>query len=729
MMLSVLRPPRFSLRYEGSGKIEDMRFFMKVLYSYWYCKGCWGATASAIVDFLNTVALLVTCVIFTMRFDWTAALQCSEAECETKKLVYGLHFPYLIHHTFWGRLFGGVLLCSTIGSCFYEAVRCIEAYYIQRELEAIVVEAGVDTGFATPLHRWWHQWKLRRGVHSDREAMGLRSGDRLVLSTAGWGTFLEHICASVGRSGIVRFCSNSEPLDPLRAVQALMQIENFLIAVYEYDALRGSVLHHCSPSMISKLISSIFDAFHTVESRYKSIGAMRQTALMYAVMYLVGFWFFFVYSFVKVLVKNAAQFKTDYWIFSQGMWTPSAEWRFRLYNEVDYLHSCRLRVGRDIAARMVDRLRISNSLSRFVRRMCSICVFVSIVLSFLNPALLIGGSIGGLTLVWWLTIALMLYVCFPEADPTAREYAYAVDLAKLVGSIHYSASEWFESAEQFCDHLTALLYQNRLLVMARGLVETICTPFILLYAMQDGGIEQLVEFIIQNATTVDGVGSIATGCDWQSGTTHGDPLSADESNLDACSHSNTPGFDASSAGLVHNAATISGTATPFSGWTGSSPTGSLSHSEKVRLSIASFAAVYSQWTLRLMDGPVVGDEAGADETSLPVFLRSLNARVRGATAAERYTEEFASIHESMASPFTTQEHQSFYGQHGMPTDEEIRQSSSFLVFGPDLTTAHDRERLFVSQVRLSRNSAVMRGDGAATAGRRGAGKSYGAGST
>ncbi|KAK7201812.1 Autophagy protein Apg9 [Novymonas esmeraldas] len=691
---SMLRLPRFSLRFAGSGRIEDMRFFTQTLYTYWYHKGFWGATVASAVDFLNTVALLVVAVIFTMRFDWATALSCTEPECAAQSLVHGLHTPYIFRKGYWGHLWGLVFVCCTVASCAYELMRFVETYHLQFEVEEVARDAGVDTGFLTPLHRWRYHWRRGLDARDGHEFIGLRGGDTIALSSAGWGEFLETVCAAVGRNGSVKLGAPGEPLDPLRAVQSLMQLENYLIALHESDALQGTALQYVSPGVLRTLLDAMFDAFRTVESRHKCVWAVRSTLVTYAVLYTAGFLFVCVYATLKVLVKNAAQIKVNYWALSQRMWTTEAQWRFRLYNEVEHLHACRLRAGAEVATRMVDRLRVSSSLSRLVRRVCSTCVLVTAVLSFLNPALLIGGSIGGLTLVWWLTLALMVYACVPEVDAPEREYAYVADLERLVGSLHFSTAEWFHSADAFYEHITTTFFKNRLLVVVTGLLESLALPLLLLYALQDGSVERFVEFVIQHSVSVDGVGSIAIGSDWSAASLSGATAEDRESSGAHGASGSTRSQDAEmSATLLGAAASATGPA--------------YKRAEKVRQSAASFAAVYSQWTLRHVDGPPGRDSPACErDAALQEFLRRLSDSVRGTSAAQRASAPavgnlFVS-RDSCASPTSA--------RRFMAAREEAERNVSALdndvsgvqAFSTGGITAHDREQLFVSQVSSSR---------------------------
>ncbi|CBZ14737.1 conserved hypothetical protein [Leishmania braziliensis MHOM/BR/75/M2904] len=696
---SVVRVPRFTLRFAGSGRIEDMRLFTQTLYTYWYNKGFWGATISSAVDFLNTFVLFIVAVIFTMQFDWGIALSCAEPECAVHPLVKGLHAPYIFRSTFWGHLWGFILVSSTLGSCMYELMRFVETYYLQYEMEEVAREAAVDTGFLTPLHRW--SYHLRRGLdgRSGHEFIGLCGGNTIALSTAGWGEFLETICAAVGRSGSVKFGAPGEPLDPLRAVQGLMQLENYLIAIHEAGALQDTALQYVSPSVITALLDSMFDAFRTVESRHKCIWAVRTTMVAHAVFYGAGFLFFFVYVILKVLVKHAAQVKVNYLALSQRMWTTDAQWRFRLYNEVEHLHACRLYAGAEVAERMVDRLRVSNSASRFVRRVCNTCVLVTAVLSFLNPALLISASIGGLTLFWWLTLSLMLYACVPELDPREREYAYMTDLERLVDCIHYDAPQWFHSADAFYEHITETFFKNRLRVLIADLLESLALPVVLLYALRDGSVEVLVDFVLQHSTMVDGVGSIAVGSDWSvSSLSKAPPEENDSSEINLTSASTHSNNAEVSATLLGRAAAVTGS--------------THKRAEKVELSVASFAAVYSQWTLRHIDGQT-GRESPTtrEDAALNDFLRRLSIRVREAATTQAVSPASAddlTISRDSLAPLKSVRSERRFTTTREDTEQRIDRAdgdtSGLPAFAAGCTTAHEREQLFVSQVSLLRHA-------------------------
>lgn len=707
--------PRFTLRLEGSGTIADMHSFMTCLYQYWYHKGYWGVVTSSIVDFLNVFALFIVAFIFTMRFDWVVALRCDEAECATSTLIHGVSRPYVFRRTFGGYLFGFVFLASTLAACVYEGVMLAETLYVHLEVEQIVRDAGVDTGFLTPLHRWWHEWQRSRLLSEDgpHEAVSLRGGGGCVLATSTWGDLLQCVCDAFRRSPHLKGASTGVEMDVLLAVQTLMQQDNYLIALCEGDLLNQGALLYMDADTLQFLVSLLFDAFHTVDSRLDVLAwRVKEAVVRYVVMYVVFYPFFATYSVVKVLVKNAAQFKSNYREFSRREWTERARWTFRLYNEVDHLQACRLANGREIAGRMVEHLTVSNSLSRLVRRTSSTCVLVTIIVSFLNPSLLIVGRVGGLTFVWWLTLALLLYAMFSDEDPREREYVYTADLELLVQSIHHTEDEWYTSGDAFLHRLTQSFFRSRVYLICSDLLRTLLKPLVLVWAVRDGSFDGLISYVQRVSVTLDGVGSVAAGCVFEDERRTDDGRSGD-SGAEEGEEEQPLGTSGERARLHSTHRVASTTAANRS----SVVLGSrAAHAEKVKRSIASFAGVYSQWMLQHLDNATTGSNDGASldaseggRPSLRVFLRGLNERVcqrvdslsrlpLDASALGPMTAEGQLLLSSQGSwaPGFSARNVPNPPREGGERDGAIGQSSALpFVMG---TTAHERERLFVSQV-------------------------------
>lgn len=649
--------PQLSLYLEGSGKIEDTRRLMRCIYRYWYSKGYWGVMSAATVDFLNMLAIAIVAVIFTMRFRWDFALSCSETECGTQSLIGGFSWPYVFHKTAAGVLFGTIFLVSSMAACVYELGVLVEKYFVFREVEDLARSAGLDTGYLSPFHRWMHDRTWGSLIADGHESIGLRQGYRQTLATMGWGDFLEQMCTTINREQRLKFCDNGQVLDALTAVQTLLQHDNYLISFYDSGQLDTGALRYLNPEALTYVIDTLFDPFNTV---HNNISRAREHIVVYAIVHLLLFPFFAVYVVVKVLVKNAAQAKSNYREFSQLQWNHKAQWTFRLYNEVAHLHECRMANGRDIATAMVRRLEVSSSLSRFMRRMSSTCVFVTAIVSFLNPSLLISGSIGGLSLLWWLTIALFLYGTFSELDPREREYSYSGDLEKLIGAVHYADNEWFESGEAFYTHITTHYLRSRFLSIVMDLTRSICAPVVLLYTLYDGSLEDLRVYMRNNSVALDGVGSVIADAAFE--------------DLRSRAFGWTPDGDESeeqnSPRTALCAASVGGELTGHS---------QVRKDKKVQ-SIASFSSLYQQWTLKHIDQPNNG---------LGVFLHDLHrgvceeleARRDGAVSQKRWQPDFSvSTH------------------HGKPDHEDSLHASYAIV-----NTAHEREQLFVSQVGHSRS--------------------------
>ncbi|RNF14813.1 putative proteasome regulatory non-ATPase subunit [Trypanosoma conorhini] len=575
------RVPCFSLRYQGSGRIEDVHLFMTCLYQLWYYRGPWNCCLASLVDFLNSLVLFSVVFFLALMFDWSAALNCDEVSCGNVKLVHGVRWP-----TIFGAnhmLLALILLLSSAITAFYEFLRFVETCRLQSELYGML-RGFVDCGYLTPVHRLLHRWRSIRAGAQGHEEIGL-TGDSHFVGDLSWGRFLDIVCERVQNDRDFGILAHQE-FDSLRAVQALMVYDNYFIALHEHGVLEKGTLKYVDNDLLKIIISGMFDEFNTLKDGKNQLALVRWQVLKCLVCYVLLYPFVVTLSLLRVLVKNAAIMRSDWGNYMTMYWSNHAQWTFRLYNEVPHFLSARLSAGREIAAGMVLQLQPYSSAERFIRRTASTIVFVTLLLSFLNAPLFISGSIGGIPFVWWLSIALVAFTVCMERFPAQREYNYVVDLDKLIVKLHYREEEWFYSGERFYKALTRDFLKSRFSVIFADLAHTFFMPIILLGVLFDGSIAELVNGVFNESVTVDGLGSVSRGSafELQCGGGGGD--------------------DAPAAGL----------------------------NEKSAKSIASFSAIYAGWSEKRMrtteeEELKMTESGGASTATLNRLVRNLHEQV------------------------------------------------------------------------------------------------------
>ncbi|KEG15118.1 putative proteasome regulatory non-ATPase subunit [Trypanosoma grayi] len=625
-----VRTPSFSLRYQGNGRIEDVHLFMRCLYAFWYFKGLWNTCVASFVDFLNSLVVFAAVLFLTMIFDWSVAMTCDEVSCVNATLVRGMHTP-----TVFGMghmMLGLVLLISSFAALCYELVKFVETCRLQSELETML-RTVVDTGYVTPVHRLVHVWRSMRARAEGHEEVCL-TGELTFVGNMSWGGFLDTVCEHIQQDrsfGIVEH----HAFDSLRAVQALMVYDNHIITLYQHGILERGTLKYSDERLLKILICGMFDEFNTLRVGRNQVQLVRLQVVKYFCVYALLYPFVVTLSVMRVLVKNAAMMRSDWGNYMSRDWNSRALWTFRLYNEVPHILSARMLLGRQTAVEMVRRLQPYSSGGRFVRRTASAIVLIVVSLAFLNSALLVAGSIGGISLLWWLSAALVAFSVFSEKESFQREYNHLADLEKLVKLVHYSQKEWFHSGDTFYNTLTWDFLKSRFFLIVSDLARTLFMPLILLGILCDGSIPELVECVYNESVRVDGLGSVARGSAF--------------------------GVQVGDGG----------------GDGGSDSVSPLSYfSQKDANSIASFCSIYSGWLLRrlLAVDEVVkatGETATAP-TVLDRFVANLHKKV-DVHSRERQGEPLQVTSGTLNA--------------GWCQSESWEQS-----------TAHEREQLFVSQV-------------------------------
>ncbi|RNF08738.1 putative proteasome regulatory non-ATPase subunit [Trypanosoma rangeli] len=504
--MGFIRVPSFSLRYQGSGRIEDIHLFMTCLYQLWYHRGPWNCCLASLVDFLNSLVLFCVVFFLALMFDWPTALNCDEVSCGHVTLVHGVRRP-----TIFGTnhmVLALILLLSSSVAAVYELLRFVETCRLQSELYGML-RGLVDCGYITPVHRLLHRWRSMCARVEGHEEIGLTGGLQFVGDLS-WGSFLDLVCERIQKDRDFGIVAHKE-FDSLRAVQALMVYDNYFIALHEHGVLEKGTLKYVDNDLLKIIICGMFDEFNTLKDEKNQVSLVRWQVIKCLVCYVLLYPFVVTLSLLRVLIKNAAIMRSDWGNYMEMDWSNHAQWNFRLYNEVPHFLSARLSAGRKIAVGMVLQLQPYTNVGRFIRRMASMVVFVTLLISFMNAPLFISGTIGGISFVWWLSIALVLFTVFTDKIPVQREYNYTVDLSQLIVNLHYWEDEWMRSGERFYTALTRTFLKSRATVILADLAHTLFMPVILLGVLFDGSIVELVNGVFNETVTVDGLGSVSRG--------------------------------------------------------------------------------------------------------------------------------------------------------------------------------------------------------------------------
>ncbi|KAG8346816.1 putative Autophagy protein Apg9 [Trypanosoma vivax] len=634
--------PSFSLRYKSSGRVEDMHVFMTNLYRFWNFRGLWTSCTASFVDFLNSLVVFAVVVFLTTMFDWSTALACDEITCGNVTLMHSLRPPSRANLK--QLLFIIVLLSSTFASVCYELVIFISTCKLQCELETMLCGV-VDGGYKTPFHRFVHVWRRMRAGFKGHEEGPLQS-ELPFVGNMGWGEFLETVCARIRQDRSFGTLLHHE-FDSLRAIQALMVYDNYLITLHHHKVVEKGSLKYLDDALLKFLISGMFDEFNTLNSGKAQVRSLRWKVAGLFILSLLLYPFIISLLVVRVLVKNAAAMRTDWGGFMNKDWNNRARWTFRLYNEVPHILSARIVQGRQISTAMAERLRPSSSSRRFACRTSSAIVLVTVGLSLMNTSLLVSGSVFGVPLVWWLTLSLAAFSVFNDSTPVQREYSYNFDLERLIEQLHYRQREWFYSGEAFYHALTHDFLKSRISLIMGDVACTLFMPLILLKLLLDNSLRELVDCIYAESVRVDGLGTVVRQAAFDF---HGISSANDRSAYD-------------------------------------------SFSEKCVMSIASFSSVYTVWaTQRVRSAGALANATGSGQpvdSTLDRLLVRLHQRVEDNQTSKPYPGH-RSPSDSPGCKKTEEDD---------PCGDNFFYSTSW-----ERRTAHEREQLFVSQLPLPQQS-------------------------
>ena len=495
-----------SLRMSGSNRIVDLHKLMRCVYQFWFYQGVWNAFSARLVDVANCAVLWYAVFFLGTMLDWNVALNCvgeGIESCGGAQLVHspkleglpGKHYFLLV-----------VFLIAAAVATLYELCRSAETFVLLSEIHEMV-SPFANVGYISPYHSLIDFWRRHRAEGNDYETLPMT--DQPDVCDMPWGVFLSKFCEQV-QAGKIEGILNGEHFDELRAVQYLMIYDNIYIQLHHREAFRDTGLDGADDNLVQFLVEGMFDEFNSFDTdKQDMLMKLRRKLLTYIVAHILLYPFIISFFIVKVLVKNAAQLRSNPAEYFSREWAPNAKWVFRLYNEVEHICGARLQEGRDIAKEALKKSSQVPEFYRFVQRVSSTVVLGVLMLSFLNSHLLTSGMVGGRTLFWWLSAGLIGYSTTSAESPARREYDHVDDLTKLTHVLHFDRPEWYGSAARFMNLLKWDYLHTRLYVLVVAIAKTLWMPFILLRIYTDQSLPRLIEFMGRHSTRVEGVGSMA----------------------------------------------------------------------------------------------------------------------------------------------------------------------------------------------------------------------------
>ncbi|CUG94089.1 autophagy protein-like, putative [Bodo saltans] len=581
-----------SFRVEDTKSLRDVHLLMRTAYNQWKNEGTWRTIMEAVVDVLKCGVLALSIFVLGFMVNWDSVLTCStELECQQTPVIHNPSFQTVPGaHT----LLLMILFLSAIAACLYECKRCAETVYLQYELHDLL-SSTIDCGPRSPFHTLRDIWFRYRASASGHEELPL--GDNIpLLSDLSWSEFLHLFCSVIQKERSLAI-HRQQRFDELRAIQALMVYDNYFIALHQKllhpessYGFSGPAISLIDQSILRFLIQSLFDSSNCLDVAVDQRRAIGEKLFGYLIAYWVFYPFFVSHALVKMVVKNVAAFRARPSEFLDRQWTEKSWWAFRLFNEVPHVTDERLVAAQTLANDMLGRIRRPSPISKFVERLAATIIVAILFLSFMNPAVLMGGIVSHRSLVWWLSTWFLVFTAFHVSELPLREYNHKKDLRSLCHLIHYETSVWQVSGSRWASSVQWDYFQSRWYVLGAALAKTLLMPLILLKLYFDDSIPLLVEVIQEHSSRVDGIGSIASDADFS----HNPNLAPHPHPLRLC---RPGGANSSDAPPYH---------------------GDLTY--KHEKSIASFASVYPRWRRRAASG--LQDSAAA-ELGLQEYLMML----------------------------------------------------------------------------------------------------------
>lgn len=206
------------------------------------------------------------------------------------------------------------------------------------------------------------------------------------------------------------------------------------------------------------------------------------------------------------------EYKTSPGSIGSRQYTPTAEWKFREYNELYHLFQKRMKLSMSIANDYVNQFPNSflGSILSFVQFVSGSFVAILAIMTIFDPENFLNFEITkDRTALFYMSIFGTIWaVCHSAIDDEYRVFEPEETLKTLTAYTHYSAKSWEgrlhteDVKNEFCT-----FFDLRIISLFRELISLVVTPFLLWFALPRKS-EKIIDFIRDCTVYEEGLGYV-----------------------------------------------------------------------------------------------------------------------------------------------------------------------------------------------------------------------------
>jgi autophagy-related protein 9 len=341
----------------------------------------------------------------------------------------------------------------------------------------------------------------------------------------------DEIATRLGPLLTLKALGNTQNQGTLEIAIRLMRKDNYIIALFNRLPKEPNLLNLRIPgtnyALYTKMVewsleytvwSFIFDAQGVrrylltapASGRQQYAQTLRKRVRIFGLINLILSPFLFIFVLAYSIFRYVEEIRNHPFILGAREWTRQSMWKFREFNELPHIFQRRLFQSVDPVRSYVTHFPspLVGVIARFLVFVGGAGAAILLILGCLDSDLLLLGTLGGRTLIFYLGVCgglvavarnfLMPEVILPDA---------AKDLEQVSLHTHYNPKNWRDPSTAAVREEVTSMFTYSVKLYLKELISILVVPWIFIYSLPSS-IDPLIEFIQRHTIEVPGLGRI-----------------------------------------------------------------------------------------------------------------------------------------------------------------------------------------------------------------------------
>jgi autophagy-related protein 9 len=339
-----------------------------------------------------------------------------------------------------------------------------------------------------------------------------------------WNDILKEL-VNIHNSGDKRIFNSGYKISPYMINHSILRIENYIVGLFNNNILKLKILNISFTEYyinldfewyIKNIINELFTENRIINQYklknkkikvlFKIIGIINIILIPYKI---INYLLYFIFNHAEDMRS-----KREEKDISKLDWTLYARWKFKEYNELDYIFDKRIYASYKYAD-MYKRQYLKpviNSFKEIIIYICKSLLSLIILITLIDDNLLIKMNILDKNLLWYIALLSIILTLCKNSISDQKHLIYCSEkiMKNLSIYTHYFPDKWKNNCNKiFVRKEFDRLYINKITMLIYDIIYIILSP-ILYLLMMDKIIDDIYDFIGNKTNNINGVGDVCS---------------------------------------------------------------------------------------------------------------------------------------------------------------------------------------------------------------------------